>query len=298
MPLAVQVQCPAKVNLFLEVTGRRPDGYHRLATLFAKIGLFDVLDLERAPGGFELEVASETGQPLSAGEDNLVLRAAAAFRREFRLGAGARVRLLKRVPMGAGLGGGSSDAAGTLLGLVRLYGLEDAPRLNARLRRLALGLGADVPFFLAAAPMCDGRGIGERLKAVRPAKSLPWMLLVYPNVAVSTKEVFGALARPPRAVVLTRLSQLNTLEKKLEKGRPISEWGGLLFNRLEEGVCSVRPEVRQARDILRRTGLEGVMMSGSGSSVFGFASSHAEGEKALKRLKGYPWKVYLTCCLG
>jgi 4-diphosphocytidyl-2-C-methyl-D-erythritol kinase len=291
------VQCPAKVNLFLEVTGRRPDGYHRLATLFAKINLFDVLDLEPCPG-FELEIESLPGQPLAAASDNLVLRAANAFRREFRTGAGARLRLRKRIPMGAGLGGGSSDAAGTLLGLARLYRMERKPGLLPRLRRLALGLGADVPFFLHPAPFCDGRGVGERLRPVSVPKSPPYMVLVYPEVEVPTRDVFGRLERPGRPAVLTSLAQLGTLEKKLEKGRPVSEWAAHMFNRLEAGVVSAYPEVAQAAQLLRRMGLSGVLMSGSGSSVFGFASSHAEGGRVVKRLEVYPWRVFLTCCLG
>ncbi|MEK9146432.1 MAG: 4-(cytidine 5'-diphospho)-2-C-methyl-D-erythritol kinase, partial [Elusimicrobiota bacterium] len=295
---SIQVLCPAKVNLFLEVTGRRQDGYHLLATLFAKINLHDVLDLSPAPG-FSLEVvsdrgmtrgsaasedlgAAETGQELSAGPDNLVLRAAKAFAAEFRTGGGAAMRLTKRIPRGAGLGGGSSDAAGALLGLVKLHRVE-TPGTLARLRRLALGLGADVPLFLHPATLCEGRGIGERLRSVPAAKSLPYMVLVYPDVPVATKGVFAALERPSRKAVLTSLSRLGTLEKKLGKGSPISEWEPLLFNRLESGVAADHPEVAQARNILLRLGLRGVLMSGSGSAVYGFAASHLEGEQALKR---------------
>lgn len=293
---SIQVLCPAKVNLFLEVTGRRPDGYHLLATLFAKINLHDVLDLSPAPG-FSLEVASETGQELSAGPDNLVLRAAKAFAAEFRTGGGASIRLTKRIPMGAGLGGGSSDAAGTLLGLVKLHRVE-TPGTLARLRRLALGLGADVPLFLHPSTLCEGRGVGERLRGVRVPKSLPYMVLVYPDLSIATKGVFAALERPSRKAVLTSLSRLGTLEKKLGKGSPISEWEPFLFNRLQPGVEAAHPEVAQARNILIRLGLRGVLMSGSGSSVFGFAGSHAEGEQALRRLRVYPWRAFLTCVLG
>jgi 4-diphosphocytidyl-2-C-methyl-D-erythritol kinase len=299
-PLATQVQCPAKVNLFLEVTGKRKDGYHTLATLFAKISLFDVVDatVTEAPG-FTLEVNLESGQPLSAGPDNLVLRAAEAFRREFRLGMGARLTLTKRIPMGAGLGGAQDQVvAGTLLALTRLFSLENKVGIKPRLRRLAAKLGADVPVFLHESALSEGRGIGERLSPVRTAKALPWMILVFPGVAVATQEVFGRLARPARPDVLTSLSHLSKLKKNIEKGRPISAWKGLLFNRLEGEVVKLRPEVRQAKEILIRLGLEGVLMSGSGSSVFGFASSRAQGEEALGRLKGYPWKVFLTSCLG
>ena len=115
---------------------------------------------------------------------------------------------------------------------------------------------------------------------------------------VSTLEAYKALTLPSSEDVLTRVAHLDTLKIKLEKGRPISEWEGLLFNRLEEPVLKRHPRVRQAKNILRRSGLKGALMSGSGASVFGFAGSHEEAQKAANRLKGYPWKVFTTCCLG
>lgn len=299
MPLQVQVQCPAKVNLFLEVTGRRRDGYHTLATLFAKVGVFDVLDVERTDApGFALEVVDEAGQGLKATPDNLVLRAAEAFRKEFRLGYGAKIRLTKRIPMGAGLGGGSSDAGGTLVALARLHRLEMDRSAMARVRRLAPGLGADVAFFTRRDAFCDGRGVGEKLKALEVPKALPWMVLVWPGVHSPTPAAYKRLVRPARSVVLTRLAQLAKLEKRLAGGRPLPEWEGLLFNRLEDAVLGHIPEVRQAKDILARAGLRGVLMSGSGASVFGFAPSREEAAAAARKLSAYPWKVFLTCCLG
>ncbi|MDD5627586.1 MAG: 4-(cytidine 5'-diphospho)-2-C-methyl-D-erythritol kinase [Elusimicrobia bacterium] len=294
----IRVQCPAKVNLFLEVTGRRPDGYHRLATLFAKINLYDVLELEAAPRGVALEIDSDA--PLSAGPDNLVCRAAQAFIKAFRVDGGARLRLVKRIPMGAGLGGGSSDAAGTLLGLAKIFSVRlDAGR-KARLARLAAALGADVPFFLHPAPFCLGTGIGDRLKPVRISKSLPYMVLVYPGLHVSTVEAYRALPLPlpSRSVVLTRLSQLDRLIRSLQRGRPVEEWEGLLFNRLESAELPVLEQVEAARRVLLRLGVRGARMSGSGSSVFGFVASHSEGQAALERLRGYSWKGFLTSCAG
>ena len=293
----IRIQCPAKVNLFLEVTGKRPDGYHRLATLFAKINLYDVLELEPASRGVALEVLGE-GAGLSAGPDNLVCRAADAFLKAFRVDGGARIRLTKRIPMGAGLGGGSSDAAGTLLGLAKLFEFKLAAKQKAVLQRLAVSLGADVPFFLHPAPFCLGTGVGDRLKPVRVARSLPYMVLAYPGLHVSTAEAYRALPPAPRSVVLTRLSHLDRLIRSLERGRPVEEWEGLLFNRLESAQMPVLAQVEAARKVLSRLGLRGARMSGSGSSVFAFAESHAEAEGALQRLKGYPWKVFLTCCNG
>lgn len=299
MPLQVQVQCPAKVNLFLEVTGKRRDGFHALATLFAKVGVFDVLDVERTDApGFTLEIVDEAGQGLTPGPDNLVLRAAEAFRKEFRLGYGARIKLTKRIPMGAGLGGGSSDAGGMLVALARLHRLETDRSAMARVRKLAPKLGADVAFFARRDAFCDGRGIGEKLKVLEVPKALPWMVLVWPGVHCPTPEAYKRLVLPSKPVVLTRLAQLAKLEKRLAGGRPLPEWEGLLFNRLEDAVLGFRPEVRQAKEILAKVGLRGVLMSGSGASVFGFAPSREEAAAAARKLAAYPWKVYLTCCLG
>ncbi|MDX6768288.1 MAG: 4-(cytidine 5'-diphospho)-2-C-methyl-D-erythritol kinase [Elusimicrobiota bacterium] len=296
----IKVQCPAKINLFLEVTGKRKDGYHTLATLFAKINIYDVLEMEANMSGRpELEIADELGaETLSAGPDNLVLKAATAFFRAFRIGQGVKIRLIKRIPMGAGLGGGSSDAAGTLLGLLKLYDMAPTGPRMEKLRKIAKKLGADVPFFLHPANFCLGTGIGDRLKPIKIEKSLPYMVLAWPGVGSPTGPVYSALPPRSRADLLTRRSQLHKLLVSLKRGRPVEEWGGFLFNRLEAAELPVMTEIGQARRILAAAGAEGVRMSGSGSSVFGFVSSHAEGERVVGRLKGYPWKVYLTSCLG
>jgi 4-diphosphocytidyl-2-C-methyl-D-erythritol kinase len=296
----MKVQCPAKVNLFLEVTGRRRDGYHTLSTLFAKINIYDVLDMEFINGGKPtLEIVDElnTG-PLSAGPDNLVLRAAEAFYKAFRIGVGVKITLTKRIPMGAGLGGGSSDAAGTLLGLAKLFDIELTAARKKKLHEIGVKLGADVPFFLKDANFCKATGIGDRLKPIKIAKSLPYMVLAWPGFGSPTGPVYGALPPRRRSDTLTRLSQLDKLVRRLKRGLPVEDWGGLLFNRLEQADLPVMTEVAQARRILEAAGAKGTRMSGSGSSVFGFVSSHAEGERVVKRLQAYPWKVYLTSCHG
>ncbi len=293
-------QCPAKINLFLEVTGRRKNGYHTLATLFARINIYDVLDMEVVGGARPiLEIVDELGAgTLSAGPDNLVLRAARAFYRAFGVGVGVKITLIKRIPMGAGLGGGSSDAAGTLLGLARLLRIDLTASRKKKLHEIAVRLGADVPFFLKEANFCRATGIGDRLKPVKIAKSLPFMVLIWPGFASPTGPVFSALPVCRRSVILTRLSQLDRLLRRLRAGRPVEEWGELLFNRLEQAELPVMKEIALARRILESAGAKGVRMSGSGSSVFGFVSSHAEGERVVRRLQAYPWKVYLTSCHG
>jgi 4-diphosphocytidyl-2-C-methyl-D-erythritol kinase len=296
----VKFQCPAKVNLFLEVTGRRKNGYHTLNTLFARINIYDVLDMEVVNGNKPtLEIIDELGTgELSAGPDNLVLRAAEAFYKSFRVGVGIKIVLTKRIPMGAGLGGGSSDAAGTLLGLAKLLDIELNAAKKKKLHAIAAKLGADVPFFLKEENFCRASGIGDRLRPVKVAKSLPYMVLAWPGFGSPTGPVYQALPPRRRREILTRLSQLDKLIRSLKKGRPVEEWGGLLFNRLEQAELPVMKEVAQARRILEAAGAKGTRMSGSGSSVFGFVSSHGEGERVVRRLQAYPWKVFLTSCHG
>lgn len=296
----MRVQCPAKVNLFLEVTGKRKDGYHTLSTLFVRINLYDVLDLEFANGNRpELEIVDDLhAEPLSDGPDNLVRRAAEAFYRTFRIGVGVRLVLTKRIPMGAGLGGGSSDAAGTLMGLAKLFRMELTAARREKLRAIAARLGADVPFFLKDANFCLATGIGDKLRPIRIAKSLPYMVLAWPGFPSPTGPVYRALAPVRRPEILTRLSQLDRLVRALKGGRPVDEWAGLLFNRLEQAELPVLTQVAQARRILEAAGAKGVRMSGSGSSVFGFVASHSEGERVVRRLQAYPWKIFLTSCHG
>ena len=124
------------------------------------------------------------------------------------------------------------------------------------------------------------------------------MVLAHPGLHVSTAEAYRAMPSSPRPVVLTQLSHLDRLIRSLERGRPVEEWEGLLFNRMESARLPVLAEVEKARKVLLQLGLRGARMSGSGSSVFGFAGSHAEAEVAARRLKGYPWRVFVTCCNG
>ena len=180
----MQVRCPAKVNLYLRVVGRRPDGYHEVVTVMQPLTLADALTVTLAGEGISLTCDRPD---LPQGEQNLVWRAARQFQEETGLTMGVRLRLEKRIPVAAGLGGGSSDAAGTLLALNELAGKPLPPD---HLHRLASLLGADVPFFLAREPAV-GRGTGTQLSAVT---LLPyWYLLVNPGVPLSTRWVYENL---------------------------------------------------------------------------------------------------------
>jgi 4-diphosphocytidyl-2-C-methyl-D-erythritol kinase len=180
----MQVRCPAKVNLYLRVVGRRPDGYHEVVTVMQPLTLADALSVTLAGEGISL---SCDHPDLPQGDENLVWRAARKFQKETGLAPGVRLHLTKRIPVAAGLGGGSSDAAGALLALNELTGKPLPP---GDLHRLASLLGADVPFFLAREPAV-GRGTGTQLS---PVTLLPyWYLLVNPGVTLSTRWVYENL---------------------------------------------------------------------------------------------------------
>jgi 4-diphosphocytidyl-2-C-methyl-D-erythritol kinase len=282
----ISVPAPAKVNLFLEVHRRRPDGYHTLTTLFQEISLADRLSVSRARGpGFTLS-CSDPSLPVDG--NNLVLRAAALFdgasgRKPLE---GAAFRLLKRVPVGAGLGGGSSDAAAALKALWRLSG-GAASRFPAdRFGGATRKLGADVSFFLRGGRAKAG-GIGHDL-APMPARGTYWFVLVFPRVFVSTPWAYKRLRFP-----LTKRRSSLKLETMLGAARPAEEWANLLFNRLEEAVLPRVPAVREARNALLGAGSRAALMSGSGSSVFGVVDSpsHARRVAAALPRKWDVWTV-------
>ncbi len=284
--------CPAKVNLFLEVTGKRPDGYHELATLFAKINLGDTLTLEAVPASqtdISLTLTGPVAPLLSAGPDNLACRAARVFLEHFHLTARIEMTLEKHTPTGAGLGGGSSDAAGVLRALCQLFQKDLTELLPA-----AAKLGADVPLFLYEDTFLKGEGIGEKLTPVPAPGPLPWLVLVYPNTAVPTKGVFARLKLPPTKAVLTNSSNLDKLITYLRCGSPLASWKQLLFNRLEECVVPFTNSVRNVLLDLRKTNTDAVLMSGSGSTVFALVETEKDAKNLVSKLQNKERIVFFT----
>ncbi len=250
---------PAKLNLFLHVTGRRADGRHRLETLFVALDYGDTIELAVRGDGTIRRAGGWSGAPE---HDDLALRAARELKAASGSPLGVDVTVTKRIPDGGGLGGGSSDAASVLLGLNRLWTLG---RARAELAEIGLALGADVPFFLFGAP-AFGSGVGEVLRAV----TLPpmWVAVIAPDIAVSTASIFAA----PE---LTR----NTPSAKMDV---FSEGYGR--NDLEAVACARHPEIAAALAGLRRRSPH-ARMTGSGSSVF---ASFASGEQAESAVLARP----------
>lgn len=277
---------PAKVNLGLRVVGRRSDGYHLLESLFAPLDLADEIELEVAQAsGAEACVALELiGSGAPAGSENLAARAARAFLDASGLALDVRIRLRKSVPAGAGLGGGSSDAAAVLRGLHQLApGALSAAELSA----LALRLGADVPFFLDPRPAMV-RGIGEQVEVEEGLPELA-LVLANPGVSLATAAVYAEYDR--LAAALTRAPSRPTLPPLASRGSLVdgplafARWlgDGRLRNDLEAAAVRLCPEIRVISDRLEAAGAIAVGMSGSGATSFGLFPDLATATVSLER---------------
>ena len=269
------VRAPAKINLFLHIVGKRPDGYHDLFSLMCPVGLYDTLKLR-----FDQERISVSCAHPDVPEDanNLAVRAANLFFEAVHMDEGSmgvHIEIDKRIPVGAGLGGGSSDAAAVLMGLNDRFG---TPLTRTDLKRLGARIGADIPFFICGRPAV-ATGIGDRLEAF-PYLS-PWtVLLVYPNTSVSTAWVYKNLNL-----------RLTKDEKKLRN----SHFDGKLFsienhlvNDLEPVTEQVLPVIGEIKRLLKANGAAGAMMTGSGSTVFGLFADSQQAKLAQKALQNLP----------
>lgn len=266
--------CPAKVNLLLRVKARRADGYHEIETVFQSVDLWDEVEAVAAD---RLTLLCDTPD-LPADDTNLVLRAALRLRQEGGGTEGAALRLRKRIPTGAGLGGGSSDAAGTLLLLRRLWGLD--LDLDA-LARIAAELGADVPFFLTGGTAL-GTGRGDRIEPLPFSGDRP-ILLGHPPFGISTSEVYRSLPSP-----LTPLGT-DVSVSRLSIGVPGGTDLGFVRNDLEAVVFRRWPELLAFRNALLEVGARSALLCGSGSSVFGIFDTEEELQKGSDGLAaGFP----------
>jgi len=269
---SIRVPAFAKVNLRLDVLARRADGYHELRTIFQSISLHDTLQLERSRNrGIELDILSDSVLAAGSQRDNLVWRAAEAFRRHVRFPGGVRITLNKRVPVARGLGGGSSDAAATLAGLSRLTKRRIAPE---QLLEIAAGLGADVPFFLFG-----GRALGtSRGDEVYPLPDgqRQTLLVVAPrDIAVRTSDAYGWLDR--------RLTK-NPDNPRLWSFCALcwSPQEDHLSNEFETVVFRRYPRLARIRRVLLRGGAAEAALAGSGSAVFGIFPNPAQARRSAR----------------
>lgn len=275
----VRVPSFAKINLSLEVLHKRPDGYHELRTLFQTISLADVLEIGSEPARrTEVSLQSSIDIP-----DNIVLRAAHSVLGLLRRNARITIRLTKRIPLGGGLGGGSSNAAAVLLALPPLLGRPLDP---AALLPLAAQLGSDVPFFLLGGTAL-GLGRGEELYPF-PEPATSHGVLLFPGVSVSTPKAFEALGRTTD----TAAARLAPCTWPLRPGAPLPAWGPLFHNDFQPAVFALYPEIAAARRRLQRAGAQPSQMTGSGAAVFGFFPTAAAARDAARKLHGVAFRTH------
>jgi 4-diphosphocytidyl-2-C-methyl-D-erythritol kinase len=279
---SVRVPAFAKVNLCLDVLGRRPDGYHELRTVFQTISLFDTLDLElQKKPTIDLHILGDASLSGVPSADNLVYRALRGLATALGLSQGVRAVLTKRIPVGRGLGGGSSDAAAALIGLLKLTGQRIEP---ARLMELASGLGADVPFFLRGGRAL-GVGRGDEIYPL-PDVDRRHLLVVSPHdIAVPTKDAYGWLSRE-----LTN----GDIPNKLLRFCALcwSPQGGALSNDFEAAVFPRYPRLAAIKRELLQQGAAEASLAGSGSAVFGVYQNPA---KARRAARSFPKDQVFLC---
>ena len=282
----LRLLAPAKLNLGLRVLGQRSDGYHLIESLFVPIDLVDDVTLTISPGppegptaSVEFSLLGESGSGgVPADGDNLAARAARRFLAHTGLSWDVEVTLRKRIPAGAGMGGGSSDAGAVLRGLAEASGVS-----TASLSDLALSLGADVPYFLDPRPAVVG-GIGEQVAPVEGFPGLP-LLLVNPGISLATADVFRAFDEGPSSLTQARPgSTMRALSGLLgDPGALSSGLEELLVNDLTPAAVRLCPEIALLRERLRGVGAVATGMSGSGATVFGMFASTAAAREALER---------------
>lgn len=272
----MKLKAPAKINLYLDVLNKRKNGYHNLKTVFQSVSLFDDIIIKETNGGIKI---SSDSSDIPAGRKNIVYAAASAIKKHSGIKKGVLIKIKKRIPVGAGLGGGSSDAAAVLRGLNKLWELKLSEKA---LIGLAKKIGADVPFFAAGGGRCMAGGIGDILTLLS-VKKREWYVIVKPAFKISTKFVYSRL-------VLSENKTFQAGLTKLEQCSKINQY----YNRLEDAVIPLYPEIKDIKKKLISYGAEFSLMSGSGSCVFGVVKNRNAGAKIKNLLKKDGYDVWLV----
>lgn len=275
----IDIRAYAKVNLTLDVIGKRADGYHLVQMIMQQIDLYDEISLSRSVDGISLQSDSAY---VPENPQNLAWRAVSLMQKELGLQDGVHINIRKQIPVAAGLAGGSTDAAAVIHGYAELCGV----RLTLS-EKMALGLklGADVPFCLMGGAAL-AEGIGEILTPVAGLRD-SWLVVCKPNFGVSTKEIYSAL----KWEQISRHPETENMLKALEDGG-IHGIAPLLANVLEPVTCERYPEVRTLKDKMLQYGADGTLMSGSGPTVFGIFKSAEKARSACANLKRFYRQTY------
>ena len=280
--MKVYEKAPAKINLLLDVLHKRDDGFHEVEMIMTMVDLADRLTMEELPRD-GIIISSQAGYiPLD--EKNLAFQAARLIKERYNVRKGVYIHLDKHIPVAAGLAGGSSDAAAALRGLNRLWGLNIP---QDELCRLGAELGSDVPFCVTGGTAV-ARGRGEKLEPIANPPQC-WVVLAKPPINVSTADVYGRF----RAAGLREHPSTSAMRSAIERGSFADVCAGL-GNVLESVTLELYPEVRQMKKTMQRLGADGVLMSGSGPTVFGLVAKEAKVARIYNGLRGFCKEVYVV----
>ncbi|MFH1379469.1 MAG: 4-(cytidine 5'-diphospho)-2-C-methyl-D-erythritol kinase [bacterium] len=287
----MRVLAPAKINLYLDVCKRRGDGFHDIDTVFRTVSLCDIIDIWLIPAGINLDVSGPFSDALPRPGENLIVKAINYICDEYHYKTGISVRLNKNIPLGAGLGGGSSDAAAVIRTLPKLI-KKKMPHNKAL--AIAKMIGSDVPFFLTGG-CARGTGRGDLIEPIRDKTSY-FAVLIYPFLNCSTARIYTNLTMKK---TLTNNENINNIIKSLQTGKQLNIWGKFLYNRLEDSAFSLYPEIKNIKTLLHKAGAEFSLMSGSGSVVYTITDSYAQALKIKREflqishaIKSHIWIVH------
>lgn len=296
----------AKLNLYLEVLNTRQDNYHNIKTLFERVDLSDKIVLESRRDKKIRIICNLSDVP--CGNTNLAYRSAKLLQDVFHIDRGVDIKIIKHIPVGAGLGGGSSNAASVLVGLNKLWRLK---LVQEQLLAYARKIGSDVPFFIYNSPFAFGEGRGDRIKPLEALDNARlWHILVVPKIKVSTPLIYKkwdthstltppflasqSLRKNKRAGLTSPQYNVKILNLGLRKN-DLSLIGKALFNSLEQVTAKLYPQVRRIKKKLINLGLKAILMSGSGPAIFGIVSSRKEALSLCRQLKkNRLWQVFVT----
>ena len=279
----------AKLNLYLQVLNKRKDKFHNLSTLFCRIDLADTITLRSRQDNL-IKIKCDS-RDVPSGVTNLCWKAAQLLRQERNLNLGLEIEIKKHIPVGAGLGGGSSNAAFVLLGLNKYWNLNLS---ETKLAGLAARIGSDVAFFIYDTKFAVASGRGEKIKPAASLKKLKlWFILVYPRIKVSTPLIYKKFDHFSQLTMPGCNVKILTSEL-LKRGRGID--ANYLFNDLEVVTSSLYPVVNQVKNALLTIGLEKIMMSGSGPAVFALCNSKKQAKDLSSKLaeKYKSWQVFVV----
>lgn len=276
----VSVRCPGKINLSLDVVGKREDGYHELKMIMQSIGLYDEITIEKVENGI---FVSGNKSNIPVGENNICYKVAKIMIDEYKLNGGLNIFINKNIPIAAGLAGGSTDAAGVIEGINELFGLN---LTVDEMMKIGVRVGADVPFCIFKGTAL-AEGIGEKLTRLKEVKT--WCVLAKPDIDVSTKSVFGSMkldevVKRPNTDLLLEYIDDNDLENLSQN----------MVNVLETVTMKQYPVIFEIKNIMMEFNALGSLMSGSGPTVFGLFHDKPTAEKCYHRLRDYLKEVYLV----